>query len=229
MRASYVSLVTCCRLSVSLSLALSPDTMESPSSRNIVSFDASSLLLDAATTLAQLAQCASEKSVEKQLVSAKTTVSQDQRGINAEQKTPDLFSLPKWKSVFPLRLWELLNDETNNASVIGWLPHGQSFIVHQPQVLMTKVLPKFIPMAPGSSSTKTRVPKFVSFTRKLHRWYVGMAFFMFVHHCGIAESFNAHWSFCASIGDFVKRLVDPKPARTRIHCFVATSPNGVSK
>jgi HSF-type DNA-binding len=182
-----------------------PDTMESTttnsssSRRNIVSFDASSLLLDAATTLAQLARCASEQSAaEKQLVSTKqaAAVSKDQGAIIASkelvggtEKTLDILSLPKWKSVFPLRLWELLNDETNyNASVIGWLPHGQSFIVHQPDVLMTKVLPKYIPMPPGSSksssssssnsssnssSTKTtRVPKFVSFTRKLHRWYV---------------------------------------------------------
>lgn len=45
------------------------------------------------------------------------------------------------------------------ADIISWLPHGQSFIIHDRKKLKDMVLPKFF-----------QGTKFNSFTRKLNRW-----------------------------------------------------------
>lgn len=94
----------------------------------------------------------------------------------------------KW--IFPQRLMTILND-TNRLEtihVISWLPHGKSFMILKPEKLMRDVLPLFFPPrasssfaldeAKGDRSTNSKtaltasLPKYVSFTRKLHRWYV---------------------------------------------------------
>jgi len=61
-------------------------------------------------------------------------------------------------SRFPQRLMEMLSDETIGAS-ISWLPHGRSFLVHNPTKFTDEVLPQYF----GAC-------KFASFTRKLYRW-----------------------------------------------------------
>ena len=61
-------------------------------------------------------------------------------------------------SRFPQRLIEMLADETITDS-ISWLPHGRSFLVHNPAKFTDEVLPKYF----GAC-------KFASFTRKLYRW-----------------------------------------------------------
>lgn len=61
-------------------------------------------------------------------------------------------------SRFPQRLMEMLTDETITDS-ITWLPHGRSFLVHNPAKFTDEVLSRYF----GAC-------KFASFTRKLYRW-----------------------------------------------------------
>jgi hypothetical protein len=51
---------------------------------------------------------------------------------------------------FPLRLHQLLDDaegsETTDsfAHIISWQPHGRCFVIHQPQLFVTQVLPRYV-------------------------------------------------------------------------------------
>lgn len=74
------------------------------------------------------------------------------------------------KEIFPERLHAILND-TSLSDVISWLPHGQAFVIFRPDKFTETVLPKYLP--PLDSRTSTKYP---SFTRKLNRWYVSLAF-----------------------------------------------------
>ena len=59
---------------------------------------------------------------------------------------------------FPQRLMELLDDSSND-DVIGWLPHGQGFLIYQKRRFAAEIMPKYFKQS-----------KFTSFTRKLNRW-----------------------------------------------------------
>ena len=59
---------------------------------------------------------------------------------------------------FPQRLMELLDDSSND-DVIGWLPHGQGFLIFQKRRFAAEIMPKYFKQS-----------KFTSFTRKLNRW-----------------------------------------------------------
>lgn len=61
--------------------------------------------------------------------------------------------------IFPMRLMEVLQDESNSES-IRWLPHGRAFIIYNKKLFEAEVMPKFFP----------RKSKYSSFTRKLNRW-----------------------------------------------------------
>jgi HSF-type DNA-binding len=43
---------------------------------------------------------------------------------------------------FPEKMMELLREETDCPSVVSWLPHGRSFIVRNPKVFTSKIMPK---------------------------------------------------------------------------------------
>jgi len=60
--------------------------------------------------------------------------------------------------IFPQRLYDILSDERNNAS-IGWLPHGCGFIIKNRKRFAAEVLPRYF-----------KQTKYTSFTRKLNRW-----------------------------------------------------------
>ena len=60
---------------------------------------------------------------------------------------------------FPQKVMDVLSDR-NVSDIITWLPHGHSFVVLQPDLLVEVVLPKHnFPTA-----------KYTSFTRRLNRW-----------------------------------------------------------
>jgi len=74
------------------------------------------------------------------------------------------------KETFPMRLHAILAD-TSISDVVSWLPHGKAFVVLNPDVFTTQVLPRYISTENGTSSTKSSTtPKYPSFTRKLNRW-----------------------------------------------------------
>jgi hypothetical protein len=56
------------------------------------------------------------------------------------------------------QLFHILANEAN-SDVIGWLPHGKAFIIHNQKMFTAEILPKFFKQS-----------KFTSFTRKLKRW-----------------------------------------------------------
>ena len=61
--------------------------------------------------------------------------------------------------MFPQKVMDVLSDR-NVSEIITWLPHGRSFVVLQPDLLVEVVLPKHnFPAA-----------KYTSFTRRLNRW-----------------------------------------------------------
>lgn len=46
---------------------------------------------------------------------------------------------------FPVRLYDMLESvekEQNREHVVSWLPHGRSFIVHQPEIFVSEIMPK---------------------------------------------------------------------------------------
>ncbi|KAL7535186.1 hypothetical protein ACHAXR_009009 [Thalassiosira sp. AJA248-18] len=59
---------------------------------------------------------------------------------------------------FPGKLLEVL-DRGDLTSIVDWMPHGRAFIVKQPKVFTTHVLPRFF-----------KQTKFLSFTRQLNLW-----------------------------------------------------------
>ena len=71
------------------------------------------------------------------------------------------------KETFPMRLHAILAD-TSISDVVSWLPHGKAFVVLNPDVFTTQVLPRYI--SDGSASKSSTTPKYPSFTRKLNRW-----------------------------------------------------------
>lgn len=72
------------------------------------------------------------------------------------------------KEIFPQRLLAILS-EPSLTDVISWLPNGRSFVILRPDVLAEEILPKYLPPAEyGRGGTV----KYLSFTRKLNRWYV---------------------------------------------------------
>ena len=74
------------------------------------------------------------------------------------------------KETFPMRLHAILAD-TSISDVVSWLPHGKAFVVLNPDVFTTQVLPRYISTENGTSSSKSSTtPKYPSFTRKLNRW-----------------------------------------------------------
>ena len=63
------------------------------------------------------------------------------------------------EKTFPQRLMDILSD-ARSSDIITWLPHGNSFVILQPDRLIKEVLPKHhFPSA-----------KYTSFTRRLNRW-----------------------------------------------------------
>lgn len=72
-------------------------------------------------------------------------------------------TLPKEKKgreirTFPIKLMEILN-RSDVSRVIHWLPHGRSFLVRDPELLVSDVLPRFF-----------KPVKYTSFTRQLQLW-----------------------------------------------------------
>lgn len=59
---------------------------------------------------------------------------------------------------FPGKLLEVL-DRGDLTSIIDWMDHGRAFIVKQPKIFTTQVLPRFF-----------KQTKFLSFTRQLNLW-----------------------------------------------------------
>ena len=59
---------------------------------------------------------------------------------------------------FPMKLMELLCRQ-DIQHIISWLPHGRSFLVHNPDKLCAEVLPKYL-----------KPIKYTSFTRQLQLW-----------------------------------------------------------
>ena len=68
-----------------------------------------------------------------------------------------------------MRLHAILAD-TSISDVVSWLPHGKAFVVLNPDVFTTQVLPRYISDGSASSSKSSTTPKYPSFTRKLNRW-----------------------------------------------------------
>jgi len=74
------------------------------------------------------------------------------------------------KETFPMRLHAILAD-TSISDVVSWLPHGKAFVVLNPDVFTTQVLPRYISTENGTAASKSSTtPKYPSFTRKLNRW-----------------------------------------------------------
>ena len=76
------------------------------------------------------------------------------------------------KETFPMRLHAILAD-TSISDVVSWLPHGKAFVVLNPDVFTTQILPRYIATenSNGTAASKTSAtPKYPSFTRKLNRW-----------------------------------------------------------
>mmetsp|Transcript_23745 Transcript_23745/g.51433 ORF Transcript_23745/g.51433 Transcript_23745/m.51433 type:complete len:530 (+) Transcript_23745:307-1896(+) len=76
------------------------------------------------------------------------------KGAAQKAVAPPKNAVPK----FPARLMEMLSDE-ENTDCISWMPHGRSFLIHDPYKFTDTVLPKYF-----------KGTKFSSFTRKLYRW-----------------------------------------------------------
>jgi HSF-type DNA-binding len=137
--------------------------------------DRSSALLTVATALAELAATVKPMSTTPPTVqsevpstvifsSAASTTSTD-RSVGSPLRQPSSLRL---KVAFPEQLMAILNDQSH-SDVITWLPKGKAFAIVQPDMFRERVLPKFI-----STPIRSRlvVPKYQSFLRKLHRWYV---------------------------------------------------------
>lgn len=61
---------------------------------------------------------------------------------------------------FPWRLHQMLEaiDQVGDSSIVSWLPDGQHFQVHNPQLFVQKVIPKFF----------KKQKSYKSFQRQLH-------------------------------------------------------------
>mmetsp|Transcript_6378 Transcript_6378/g.14422 ORF Transcript_6378/g.14422 Transcript_6378/m.14422 type:complete len:638 (+) Transcript_6378:45-1958(+) len=77
------------------------------------------------------------------------------------QAQPNVFH---GKGSFPLNLTLMLEsvESINLSHVVSWLPSGESFVIHDPDLFLSEVLHKFFK---SSKNTKIR-----SFYRKLNRW-----------------------------------------------------------
>eukprot|EP00584_Thalassiosira_punctigera_P001529 CAMPEP_0172533634 /NCGR_PEP_ID=MMETSP1067-20121228/6265_1 /TAXON_ID=265564 ORGANISM="Thalassiosira punctigera, Strain Tpunct2005C2" /NCGR_SAMPLE_ID=MMETSP1067 /ASSEMBLY_ACC=CAM_ASM_000444 /LENGTH=766 /DNA_ID=CAMNT_0013318297 /DNA_START=134 /DNA_END=2434 /DNA_ORIENTATION=+ len=86
------------------------------------------------------------------------------KGSSLNVASPNRAKVFHGKGSFPLNLAVMLEsvDSMNLSHIIGWLPSGQSFVIHDPDQFLTGVLPKFFK---SSKNTKLR-----SFYRKLNRW-----------------------------------------------------------
>ena len=58
---------------------------------------------------------------------------------------------------FPEKLMEMLSNETESQTVVGWLPHGRAFIVRKPKAFTSEIMPKYF-----------RQTKLTSFQRQLN-------------------------------------------------------------
>jgi hypothetical protein len=86
------------------------------------------------------------------------------------------------KEIFPQRLMHILS-QPSISHIITWLPQGRSFVIIDPDVFASKILPQFFSettstsnVSPSNSSVsksknkKSTACKYPSFTRKLNRW-----------------------------------------------------------
>jgi len=86
------------------------------------------------------------------------------------------------KEIFPQRLMHILS-QLSISHIITWLPQGRSFVIIDPDVFASKILPQFFSettsssnISPSTSSgsksknKKSTACKYPSFTRKLNRW-----------------------------------------------------------
>ena len=81
------------------------------------------------------------------------------------------------KEIFPQRLMHILS-QPSISNIITWLPQGRSFVIIDPDVFASKILPQFFAETTSNSSTsnsksknkKSTACKYPSFTRKLNRW-----------------------------------------------------------
>lgn len=81
------------------------------------------------------------------------------------------------KEIFPQRLMHILS-QPSISNIITWLPQGRSFVIIDPDVFASKILPHFFAETTTNTSTsnsksknkKSTACKYPSFTRKLNRW-----------------------------------------------------------
>lgn len=80
---------------------------------------------------------------------------------------------------FPWKLHEMLDDSSkeHNEEIVGWCPHGRSFIVHKPKIFVEKIMPTYFNQS-----------KFASFQRQLnlygfHRITAGKDKGAYYHGC----------------------------------------------
>lgn len=131
-------------------------------------------LIEAAEALVHLNQIDSSVSInvsnlEKNRAVLVTSDEDGEGSTNNKTPPPTATNSTKNKRTnFPRALMAMVNDDTV-SDVIAWLPHGHSFAVFQPDVLMENVLPKYLPPVDSAAATK-----YSSFTRKLNRWYVSL-------------------------------------------------------
>ena len=104
----------------------------------------------------------SESMSQRNMTSPKTLVSDDD--VEARTTVSEMVCVSKKRQEFPQKLFALLADE-RHANIISWLPHGRSFFIVRQDLLITQVLPRFLPTM--DSQTPIKYP---SFLRKLNRW-----------------------------------------------------------
>jgi len=148
-------------------------------------------LMEAATALSGLVNSSSDTS---STLHSTRVVSDDEDESNSlfqpeSQQTTQIsnaaassFVVVNSKEIFPQRLMYILSQQSI-SHIITWLHQGSSFVIIDPDIFATKILPQFFSETTSSSSTsssnasgsksknkKSTSCKYPSFTRKLNRW-----------------------------------------------------------
>ena len=112
-----------------------------------------------ATAAAAVAAASAAASAAANVVTTTASEGGGQSDYTYDPRSRTIVSPSSSERTFPQKVMDVLSDR-NVSDIITWLPHGHSFVVLQPDLLVEVVLPKHnFPAA-----------KYTSFTRRLNRW-----------------------------------------------------------